>query len=75
MHRNTFQVPESRFELTTSLLLGAGFAIALFVVMALPQLLRDVTAPKSKLEETMMAFNAPEVIEIEEKARRGNLVC
>lgn len=67
MNRSSFQVPEPRFELTTSLLLGVGFAVALFVVMALPQLLRETGAPKKTLDDTLVAFNAPEVVEIEEE--------
>jgi len=67
MLRKAYRLSESRHELTASLLLGVGFAIGLFVLMALPQLLRDATAPQAHLEETLMAFNAPEVIEVEEE--------
>ena len=62
-----YRPPESRSELPLAIGLGAAFALALFVVMALAQMLGDVRAPENSLEETLVAYTPPEQIEIEEE--------
>ncbi len=67
MDRRTFRLPEAQGELTLSVLLGVAFALALFVVMALAQMMGDVEPPKSELDETLVAYVPPEIEEIEEE--------
>lgn len=60
--------PEERgSQLAISLLLGVVFAIALFVLMALAQMMGDVSPPKNEIDETLMAFNPPDVLELEDE--------
>jgi protein TonB len=54
-------------ELRLSLLLGAGFAITLFVLMALAQMMGRVRPPETAVDETIMAYVPPEIQEIEEE--------
>ena len=54
-------------ELRLSLLLGAGFAIMLFVLMALAQMMGRVRPPETAVDETIMAYVPPEIQEIEEE--------
>ncbi len=63
----TFRPPGSRGEALRSALLGLGFALALFVLMALAQMLGDVVLPDRSLEESSLAYNAPEIEKIEEE--------
>jgi protein TonB len=63
----TWHAPEARSELSVSILLGVGFAAALFVLMALAQMLGDVGRPEDYLEETVTAYQAPEIEEIEQE--------
>jgi len=63
----TYRPPEARSELRTAALLGVGFAAALFVLMALAQMLGDVGRPEGHLEETVAAYQAPEIEAIEEE--------
>lgn len=65
MGKRTFQLPAARGELRTSLLLGLGFAVGLFLLMALTQMLGDVRLSEDRLEETKMAFEPPEIEEID----------
>ncbi len=67
MANQTFKRPAPRNELAISLLMGAGFALFLFVLMALVQMLGDVEPPVSTLEETVVAYTPPEIEEIEEE--------
>lgn len=62
-----FRLPPARNELAVSLGLGALFALVLFVLMALAQMLGDVKAPDRSLEETLVAFAPPETLEIVEE--------
>jgi len=50
------------------LLLGGAFALALFVVMALVQMIGEVELPVSELVEEVVAYTPPEIEEIEEEA-------
>ena len=67
MSSPTFRHPAAHGELRLSLLFGAGAALALFVVMALVQMMGDVSPPDTELDETIMAFTPPDVVEIEEE--------
>jgi protein TonB len=49
-----------------SIVLGIAFSVALFVLMALAQMMGEVRTSENEFDEAMMAFNAPEVEEIEE---------
>ncbi len=68
MSAKTYRVPPARNELALSLALGAGFALTLFVLMALAQMMGKVVPPQTEIDETLMAYVAPdlEVIEGEE---------
>ncbi len=67
MSAKTYRVPPARNELALSLALGAGFALTLFVLMALAQMIGDVKPPERELDETVMAYVAPEIEELEEE--------
>jgi protein TonB len=67
MDTRTYRLPEARGELRTSILLGGGFAFAVFVLIALAQMIGGVDLPESEIDETVVAFEAPEVVEIEEE--------
>jgi protein TonB len=66
MADRTFRPPEEGRELRYAALLGAGFALALFVLMALAQMMGDVRKQDAQLDETVMAYEAPEIEPIEE---------
>ena len=63
----TFPFPAPRSEVPISLLLGGAFALALFVVMALVQLLGDVEIVENEIIEKVVAYTPPEVLEEEEE--------
>jgi len=65
--RHTFRLPESPAELRRSIVFGAAFAFALFVLMALAQMMARVEPPDTEIDETVMAYDAPEIEEIEEE--------
>lgn len=67
MSERTWRPREARSELGASVLLGLGFALALFVLMALAQKLGDVGRSEDHLEETVTAYQAPEIEQIEEE--------
>lgn len=67
MSAETFKIPAPRQELPLSVLLGTGFALLLFVVMALAQMIGDVTPPVTSIDETVMAFTPPDITEIEDE--------
>jgi len=62
-----YRVRPSRLETPLSVLAGLAFALLLFVVMALAQMMGKTEPPKSEFEESMMAYVPPEVVEIEEE--------
>ena len=59
--------PAPKRELPLSIGLGTLFAFALFIVMALAQMMGDIQAPEQTLEENLVAYTPPEVIEMEEE--------
>ena len=67
MANSTFKLPTPRSELPISLLLGGGFALALFVLMAVAQMLGEVVVPENDLTEQIVAYTPPEIEEIEEE--------
>lgn len=66
MSARTHHLPESRGERPLSLVLGTGFALAVFVMIALAQMIGDFRPRQDGLEETIVAFNPP-AIEIAEE--------
>lgn len=67
MPNKSFKLGTPRFELSVSLVLGAGFALALFFVMALVQMLGEVEPPRTEYIEEVMAYTPPDLEEIEEE--------
>ena len=65
MSKPTYRVPTGRSDVSLSVLLGVGFAVGLFVLMALAQMMGRVTPPDNRIEETLMAFTPPEIEELE----------
>ena len=68
MPNSTFKLPTPRNELAISVLLGLAFAGALFVLMALAQMLGEVEVPESEIVEIAPPWNPPEIDEIEDFA-------
>ena len=66
MNTETFKIPTPDRERPLSILAGASFAVLLFVVMALVQMIGDVEPPTTQIEEMTMAYTPPEIEEIEE---------
>jgi protein TonB len=67
METRTYRLPEARGDLRVSILVGGGFAFTVFVLIALAQMIGGVDLPESEIDETIVAFEAPEVVEIEEE--------
>lgn len=67
MSNPSFRMHSARHELSASILAGAGFAAALFVVMALAQMMGSITPPRTAIDETVLAYTPPEVLEVEEE--------
>lgn len=67
MAHSTFKLPTPRNELAISVLLGAAFALGLFVLMALAQMLGEVQVPENELVEQVVAYTPPEIEEIDEE--------
>ena len=67
MAHSSFKLPTPRNELALSILLGIGFSSALFLLMALAQMLGEVVVPENEVDEISMTFQAPEIEEIEEE--------
>jgi protein TonB len=67
MANKIFQIPIPRGELRKSILVGGGFALALFVVMALVQMIGDVEPPTNEIDETLVAYVPPEVEQLEDE--------
>jgi len=64
--KESFHLPPSNRELPLSMLAGAVFALLLFVVMALAQMMGDVVMPDSELDESFAAYVPPNLEVIEE---------
>ncbi len=67
MSRRVFRFPEDRTERRWALVAGVGFAVVLFILMALAQMMGTVKPPKTEIDETVMAFDPPDIVEIEEE--------
>lgn len=67
MAHSSFKLPTPRNELALSILLGLGFSTALFLLMALAQMLGEVVVPENEVDEISMTFQAPEIEELEEE--------
>ena len=67
MANQTFKLPTPRNELAVSLAGGTGFALALFVLMALAQTLGEVVVPKQDVSEEIAVFDIPDIEEFEEE--------
>ena len=65
MPKRIFELPEARGELRLSIILGLAVAAGLFLLMALTQMLSPVRSTEDRYEETVMAFEAPEIEEVE----------
>jgi protein TonB len=67
MTNRTYRVPTPKGETPLSLVLGGVAAVALFVVMALAQMMGEVEPPADELDEVVMAYVPPDVVELEEE--------
>lgn len=67
MAHSSFKLPTPRNELAVSILLGVGFSAALFLLMALAQMLGEVVVPVNEVDEISMTFQAPEIEDIEQE--------
>jgi len=67
MSKEVFQPPPPRRESAIAFALGTAFALALFVLMALAQMMGDVEPPQTALDETFAAYVPPTVEEFEEE--------
>lgn len=67
MARRTYHVSATVGDRTLSLAFGLAVAVALFVVMALAQMIGKVKPPQTELVEQAAAFVPPEVEEIEQE--------
>ena len=65
--KQSFHLPPSRHERPLSVVVGLGFALFLFVLMALAQMMGDVRRPVSEIDETFAAYVPPALDEIEEE--------
>jgi protein TonB len=61
------RLPEARSKLPPSVLLGTAFAIVVFVLISLAQMIGNVEPPEAEIDETAMAFEPPEVEQAEEQ--------
>jgi len=61
MPNRTYKPPEARYELRTSIVIGALFSLGLFVLMALAQMMGDTVKSEDRLIEDLQAFQAPEI--------------
>lgn len=67
MAHPTFRPPDPGHDLRLAVLVGVGFAVALFVLMALAQMMGDIRKDEQQFEETAIAYEAPEIEQIEEE--------
>jgi protein TonB len=67
MAAHEHRAPIGRSESTLSLVLGIAFAVTLFVLMALAQMMGRVTPPETAVDETLLAYVPPEIQELEEE--------
>ena len=62
-----FRSHDTKGQSRLGAILGGGFAVGLFVLMALAQMMGEAEPPVQEIDETVMAFEAPEVLEIEDE--------
>lgn len=67
MSKEVFQAPPPKNESAIALAIGTAFAVALFVLMALAQMMGDVKPPETAIDETFAAYVPPTVDEFEEE--------
>lgn len=67
MQGPSFRARSSGVSTAISLLLGTAFAVGLFVLMALAQMMGEVEPPESDFDETVLAYTPPDIEEIEEE--------
>lgn len=67
MARPVFEPPRSRKDLVVALLVGGALAAALFVAMALIQLIGEVKPADEEVPEVLVLDTPPEIDEIEEE--------
>ncbi len=67
MPSEDFRPRKSHADVPLSLVLGVSFAVALFVVMALAQMIGRVKPPETAIEENLAVYVAPEIEELEEE--------
>ncbi len=67
MGKHTYQQLQANDETRNSLLLGAAFAFGLFILMALAQMMGNVAPPSTQIDEIVMAFTPPDVLELEDE--------
>lgn len=67
MARPTFKLPTSRSDWLVSLLVGGALAAALFLAMALVQMIGDVKPKEEEVAEVLVLDTPPEIEEIEEE--------
>lgn len=63
----TYRAPDARGTAPRAVLFGAAVALAVFVAMALAQMIGDHEPPEETLEDMSIAYKAPDVLEIEEE--------
>lgn len=66
MAHSSFKLPVVRNELAICILVGVGFAAALFFLMALAQMLGEVKVVQPDLTQQIVAYTPPDLEEIEE---------
>jgi len=63
MPEPSYRARSSGASTPLSLFLGTAFAVGLFVLMALAQMMGEVEPPESDLDETLLAYTPPEIEE------------
>jgi protein TonB len=66
MPTRIYRLPTASGEIPLSILAGAVFAAGLFIVMALAQMMGRVELKPQTIDEMVIAYQPPEVLEIEE---------
>jgi len=64
--RRAFRAPDAKGTAPIALLFGVAVAVAVFVVMALAQMIGEYEPPEETIEEVVMVVDAPEVEEVED---------
>ncbi len=64
MSDHTFHPPKPGRDLPLSVVIGVAFAVGLFIIMAIAQLLGDVEPPEKDILDDVAAYQAPEIEQI-----------